>query len=37
MFAGAGIGFELAKQLLSKGKVVIVTGRNEPSLEKAMA
>lgn len=31
----SGIGFELAKQLLLKKNVVIITGRNEQSLDKA--
>jgi uncharacterized oxidoreductase len=33
----SGIGFELAKQLLMKSNVVIVTGRSEQALEKAAA
>jgi uncharacterized oxidoreductase len=31
----SGIGFELAKQLLKKGNVVVITGRNSLSLDKA--
>lgn len=33
----SGIGFELAKQLLLKKNVVIITGRNEQSLDNAAA
>jgi uncharacterized oxidoreductase len=31
----SGIGFELARQLIEKGNTVIVTGRNQDSLDKA--
>lgn len=31
----SGIGFELARQLLTRGNKVIVTGRNRPGLDKA--
>jgi len=33
----SGIGFELAKQLLQKGNVVIITGRNKLSLDEAVS
>lgn len=33
----SGIGYELAKQLLTKGNVVIITGRNQQSLDRAAA
>lgn len=34
---GSGIGFEIAKQLSGKGNRVIITGRNEEKLKKAVA